>query len=165
MIEKKIGFAFVIELVRRFSVIFSLSVIAITGAGMLIKFNGKDMSETSIFFALNSGLQYGVILQTAGFSFILAFISVLLFSDLIQTKMRFFFRGFLLLLATLATTSIFAVIFNWFPQKNIKGWIGFALCTIFCFTVCFVLTYLKLKLEGKKYAKLLVDYKMRRNKV
>jgi len=165
MIEKKIAAAFVIELARRFSVVFSLSVIAITVAGMLIKLNGQDMSEMSIFFALNSGLQYGVILQTAGFSLILAFFSLLLFSDLIQTKIRFFFRGFLLLLTTLVTTSIFAVIFNWFPQNNIKGWIGFALCTTFCFTVCFLLTYLKLKLEGKKYAKLLVNYKKRHNKV
>jgi len=132
---------------------------------MLIGLNGDDMRDMSTLFAFNSGMQYSTILQTAGFSLIIAIISVLFFSEHIQTKINFLFRGFLLLFATLLTTSIFAVIFNWFPSENIQGWIGFVLCTIVCFVVCFALTLLKLKLEGKKYTKLLAGYKERYNKL
>jgi hypothetical protein len=165
MIEKKYIAALVIELARRFTVIFSLAIIAISSAGMIIGFKGQDMRDVSTLFAFKSGLQYNAILQTAGFSLIIAFFSVLLFSEHIQMKIRFLFKGFLLLLVTLITTSIFAVIINWIPQGNIQGWIGFVLCTIVSFAVCFALTLLKLKLEGKKYTKLLAGYKERHNKV
>ena len=165
MIEKKYRAALAIEFARRFTVIFSLSIIAITIAGMLIMLYGQDMREVSTLFILNKGLQYNTILQVAGFSLIISFFSVLLFSEHIQTKLNFLFRGLLLLLTTLITTSIFAIIFNWFPQDNIQGGIGFVFCTIVCFAVCFALTLLKLKLEGKKYVKLLAGYKARLNKL
>ena len=163
MIEKKDRTALVIDLARRFTVIFSLAIIAISIAGMLIGLNDQDMRDMSTLFLINNGLQYNTIYQVAGFSLIIAFFSILLFSEHIQIKIRFLFRGFLLLLVTLVTTSIFAKIFNWFPHDNIQGWIGFVLCTIVCFTVSFALKLLKLKLEGKKYTKLLVDYKERHN--
>jgi hypothetical protein len=163
MIEKKYRTTLAIELARRFSIIFSLAIIAITIAGMLVGLSGQDIHDVSTLFAFTSGLQYSTILQTAGFSLIIAFCSVLLFSEHIQVKIRFFFRGFLLLLVTLVTTSIFALIFNWFPQDNFQGWVGFVLCTIICFAVSFTLTLFKLKLEGKRYAKLLAGYKERHN--
>ena len=163
MIEKKYRTALAIEFVRRFTVVFSLSIIAITIAGILIRLYGQDMREVSTLFLLSGGLQYNTILQVAGFSLIISFFSVLLFSEYIQTKINFLLRGLLLLLITLISTSIFAIIFNWFPHNNIQGWISFALCTIACFAVSFTLTLLKLKLEGKKYAKLLAGYKKRYN--
>jgi len=104
-------------------------------------------------------------IKCAILTIILAFFFVLLFSEYIQTKINYLFRGFLLLLATLVTASIFAIIFNWFPHDNIQEWINFVLCTVFCFVICFALTLLKLKLEGKKYAKLLAGYKAKRNKL
>jgi len=163
MIEKKYSVALAIELAQRFTVIFSLSIIAITITGMLIRLYVQDVREASTLFMLNSGLQYDTILQVACFSLIISFFSVLLFSEHIQAKINFLFRGLLLLLATLATTSIFAIIFNWFPTANIQSWINFVLCTIACFAFSFSLTLLKIKLEGKKYAKLLEGYKKRHN--
>ena len=163
MIEKKIIAALAIELTLRFTVIFSLTIIAISIMGMLIGLNGQDMRDVSTLFFMNNGLRYNTISQLAGFSLILAFFLVLLFSEYIQTKINYLFRGFLLLVASLITASIFAIIFNWFPHDNIQAWINFVLCIIFCFVICFALTLLKLKLEGKKYAKLLADYKAKRN--
>jgi len=162
MIEKQYRIAFLIDLARKFGIIFSLAIIAMSVAGMLVKLNGQDMSEVSTLFAFNSGLQYSTIMQTAGFSLIMAFFTVLLFSEHMQIKIQFLLRGFLLLLLTLITTSIFAIIFKWFPKNNIKGWVGFIICTTICFTISFILTLLKLKLEGKKYAKLLAGYKARK---
>jgi len=73
MIEKKYIAALVIELVRRFTVIFSLAIIAITIAGMLIGFIEQDMRDVSTLFIFKNGLQYNTILQVAGFSLIIAF--------------------------------------------------------------------------------------------
>jgi len=163
MIEKKFIAALAIEFTRRFTVIFSLTIIAISIMGMLIGLNGQDMRDVSTLFFMNNGLRYNTISQLVGFSLILAFFLILLFSKYIQTKINYLFRSFLLLVATLVTASIFAIIFNWFPHDNIQAWINFVLCTFFCFVICFALTLLKLKLEGKKYAKLLADYKAKRN--
>ena len=160
---KKIIAAFTIELARRFTVIFSLTIIAMSITGMIIGFKGQDMRDVSTLFFINNGLRYNTITQLAGFSLILAFFFVLLFSEYIQTKINIIFRCILLFLAALVTASIFAIIFNWFPHDSIKEWINFVLCTILCFVICFALTLLKLKLEGKKYAKLLADYKAKRN--
>jgi hypothetical protein len=149
------------EFAQRFTVIFSLAIIAISFAGMLIGLIGEDMHDVSTLFALGNGLQYSTILQIAGFALVIAFFAVLLFSDHLQTRIRFLFRDFLLLLVTLVTTSIFALIFNWFSSNDIRAWLSFIFCTIGCFTVSFALTLLKLKLEGKKYTKLLEGYKVR----
>ncbi|MDR0286730.1 MAG: hypothetical protein LBI03_03345 [Clostridiales bacterium] len=161
MIKKQNGVAFIIELGRRFFVIFSLAVIAISTAGMVIWHYEQPTSDLSSLFALEGGLRYSSILQLAGFSLIMAFFSVILFSEHLQTKIQFFLRGLLLLLAALVTASIFAVIFNWFLTDDIWGWFTFVFLTIVSFAVSFSLTLLKLKLEGKKYTRLLADYRVR----
>jgi uncharacterized membrane protein YkvI len=160
--EDKKSVSLVTELLRRFGVIFSLTVPAISVAGMLVGRYDAEAGEESAFFALKGGLMYTVIFQIAGFALVMAIFSVLLFSGHFQIKIRFFLRGLLLLLATLVTTSVFAVIFRWFSPYSIQSWLGFVLCTVICFAICFALTALKLKLESKKYGKLLAGYKMRR---
>jgi magnesium-transporting ATPase (P-type) len=153
--------SFVTELLQRFGIIFLLTILAVSAAGMFVNRHDPAAGEESSLFALFGGLTYNVIFQIAGFSLIMAYFSVLLFSEHFQTKIRFFLRGLLLLLATLVTTSVFAVVFKWFSPYSISSWIGFALCTIMCFAISFVLTFLKLKLESKKYGKLLAEYKLR----
>ncbi len=163
MIEEKYRAALVIDFVRKFGIIFSLAIIAISIAGMLIELCDPSVRDGSSLFALGNGLQYSSILQIAGFALIIAFFTVLLFSEYLQTRIRFIIRGFLLLLVTLVTSSVFAFAFNWFPSNDIRSWLRFVLCTIGCFIISFTLTLLKLKLEGKKYTKLLKDYKGRHN--
>ena len=161
MNKKRYRTALAIELLKMFGAIFTLAILAMTITGMLLNLYVKDMHEMSAMFSLGSGLPYNSILQIAGFALIIALFCVLLFSEHFQTNIRFFLRVLLLLVATLVTTSIFAVIFNWFPKDSIEAWLGFVICTIICFTFSFALTVLKLKLEGKKYDKLLADYKSR----
>ena len=149
MIEKKYRAVLVIEFARMFGAIFSLSIIAITIAGMLVGLYDQNIRHVSSLFTLGNGLQYSTILQIAGFALIIAFFAVLLFSEHSQTRIRFLFRGFLLLSVALVTTSIFALIFNWFPANDIRAWLAFIFCTIGSFTVSFALTLLKLRLEEK----------------
>jgi hypothetical protein len=161
--EEKKSVSLVTELLRRFGIVFSLTILAISVAGIFVGRYDATAGEEYAFFALDGGLLYTVILQIAGFALVMATFSVLLFSEHFQTKIRFFLRGFLLLLATLVTTSVFAVFFKWFSPYSIQSWIGSVLCTVICFAICFALTALKLKLEGKKYGKLLAEYKIRKS--
>jgi hypothetical protein len=153
--------SFVTELLRRFGIIFLLTILVVSVAGMFVNRHDLTAGEESSLFALVGGLTYNVIFQIAGFSLIMAIFSILLFSEHFQTKIRFFLRGLLLLLATLVTTTVFAFVFKWFSPYNVLSWFGFVFCTIICFAISFALTFLKLKLEGKKYDKLLAEYKIR----
>jgi hypothetical protein len=48
-------------------------------------------------------------------------------------------------------------------MDNWQAWIGFVLPTCICFVISSALMILKTKLAGKKYDKLLSDYKTRRH--
>jgi ABC-type multidrug transport system permease subunit len=149
------------ELLRRVGIIFLLTILVVSAAGMLVNRYDSTAGAESTLFALTGGLTYNIIFQITGFSLIIAIFSVLLFSEYFQIKIRFLLRGLLLLLTTLGTTSVFAVLFKWFPPNSIQSWLGFIICTVICFAISFALTYLKLKLEIKKYGKLLAEYKLR----
>jgi magnesium-transporting ATPase (P-type) len=158
--EERKNTIFLTELLRRFSVIFSLAIVAISVMGFIV---GRYSSEARDFSALfvpgKDGLTFNAVFQIVCLSLVMSVFSLLLFSDFVQIKMRFFFRGLLLLLATLAASSVFAAVFKWLPNSDPLSWLCFILATIFCFAVSFMLTLLKLKLEGKKYDKLLANYK------
>ena len=158
---KKIPFL-VAKLLRKFTIIFSLTILVITIVGTFVNQYDTEAGKEIILFALAGALQYEIILQIAGFALIMAIFSVLLFSEYFQTKMRFFFRILLLLLSTLVTTSVFVLIFKWFLPHNFHLWLIFVLCTVICFSISFSLTVFKLKLEEKKYARLLSNYKLQR---
>jgi drug/metabolite transporter (DMT)-like permease len=158
--EKKIS-SLVTELLQRFGIIFLLTTLALSVAGILVNRYDPKAGDESTLFTLGVGLTYNVIFQIAGFALIMAIFSVLLFSEHFQIKIKFFLRVLLLLLATLLVTSVFVIVFKWFPPHSIPSWIGFVICTFLCFVISFALTFLKLKLESKKYGKLLAKYKLR----
>jgi hypothetical protein len=153
---------FIVELSRNFTVIFTMSVLAISAAGLLLARYAPEAQDISTLFALKgTGLPYSAILQIAGLSFILAVFCVLITSDRFLVKMRFLLRFFLFLLATFFTASIFAIIFKWFPTDNTLAWIGYVLSSIICFAVASGITFLRFKLENKKYNRLLKNFKAR----
>ncbi|MDR0877891.1 MAG: hypothetical protein LBN21_07545 [Treponema sp.] len=157
--------AFISDLLGSFAAIFTTAFLVLSLVVMLVTRHSPYIQDISALFAFGSaGISYSIIFQIAGFSFILAIIKVFLFSELFFVKMRFLWRTFLLFLATVLTFSIFAVIFNWFQVNEPLTWLGFFISTSVCFSVSFCLTLLKLKLEGRKYDKLLANYKARKGK-
>jgi len=153
---------FIVELSRHFATIFTMSVLAIVFAGLLIARYAPETQDVSALFALKGmGLPYSVILQIAGMAFMLAVFCVLITSDRFLVKMRFLLRFFLFLLATFFTASIFAIIFKWFPVDNALAWIGYVLSSIICFAVASGITFFRFKLEDKKYNRLLTNFKAR----
>jgi MFS family permease len=153
---------FIVELSRYFTTIFTMSILAIVLAGVLVARYAPETQDISALFVLKgTGLPYSAILQIAGLAFILAFFCVLITSDRFLVKMRFLLRFLLFLFATFFTTSIFAVIFKWFPADNALAWISFALSTITCFVIASGITLLNFKLQDKKYNRLLTNFKER----
>ena len=154
----------IMELIRNFGTIFTLSVLAISLAGLLVARFAPDTQDISSLFASGgTGLSYNVILQIAGFSLVLAAFTILLISDRVITKMRFFLRILLLFFSAFVSFSGFAIVFKWFPANDPLLWLGFLLSTVVCFALSLGLTLLKFKLEGKKYDRLLANYKAQRN--
>jgi len=164
MNEEQNGVTFFTQLLRNTATIFTLSVFAISIAGMIFARFDPNLREAYSLFALAPlGLTYNTILQIAGGSIILAVISTFLFSEHFLYKMRFLMRTIILLFMTLIIFSLFAVIFKWFPVNEPMVWIRFFISTFVCFFISIGITLVKQKLEGKKYNKLLKSYKGRHN--
>jgi len=164
MNEELEGVSFFTDLLRNIGIIFTLSVIAISIAGIILIRYDPDLREAYSLFALAPlGLTYNTILQIAGGSIILAVVSTFLFSEHFFYKMRFLLRIIIFLLMTLIIFSLFAIIFKWFPVNDPVVWIRFFISTFACFFISIGLTLVKQKLEGKKYNKLLDSYKGRHN--
>jgi len=151
---------FIIELMRNFTTIFTLSVLAISIASIAVD---RFLPEIqNIPTLLTSGNTFISIIQFAVSSFILTFFCVLLITDRFIPKMRYWLRLLLLLLSALLIFSVFGIIFKWFPVNNPQIWLRFILCTIICYIFSISLTLLRSKIEGKKYNKLLANYKSRK---
>jgi len=154
--EKK---PFILELMRNFTNIFTLSVLAISFAGLMVNHYIPDVIYISVLFTFG----HNILLQIAVFSFILAFFCILLITERFISRMRFWLRILLLFFSASVIFSVFAVIFKWFPIDDLQTWLGFIICTIICYVFSVSLTLLKFKLEGKKYNRLLANYKAMKN--
>jgi len=163
MDEEKNETSFLTMLLRAFATTFSWAILAMCVVGMLnVRYSPATRYVPAFFDFDGAGIPFASILQIAGFSLVMAFFVVLLFSERFFPKMRYFWRTLFLCLATLLTCSVFVLIFGWFPADNIRSWLGFVPATISCFALSFALLRLKHKLEGRKYDRLLANYKARR---
>jgi len=155
---------FITELARFFTIIFTMSILAMVFAGLLVARNLPEAQDISTLFSLKgAGLPYNSILQIAGLSFMLAVLCVLITTDRFLIKIRFLLRFSLFLLSVFFTTSIFAIIFKWFPIDNAEGWISYILSTIICFALASGITLLNSRLQNKKYNRLLQNFKERKS--
>ena len=156
--------SFFTRLLRNTGATFTLTVLAISLAGMIVADLDPALREVCSLFALAPfGLAYNAVLQIAGLSVIIAAISTFLFSENVFYKMRFFLRINLFLLMVMIVVSLFALIFKWFPMNQPVVWLQFFIFTFIFSIISIGLSLFKLKLEGKKYNKLLESYKARHN--
>ena len=150
------------EILRYFGTIFTFAILVISIVVSQVTRYFPDVQNVStLFISGGIGLSFGTILQIASFSTILSVFSVLFISERFIKKMWFLYRIIFLLLSTLLTFSVFAIIFKWFVVDDIVAWIGFVISTIICFSISIGLTLLKFKLERKKYNRLLANFKAR----
>jgi len=150
---------FLSGLLREFTTIFTLLIICFSLIGYFFASGIFDIKIFSSIFALEgAGLPYPTILQAAVFAFIMALVSKILFSENIEIKTPIL-KHIIFMFITFLTTSVFSIIFDWFPVNNFYAWLLFVPSFfISCFTAT-ALSLLLLKLEDKKYNKLLENYK------
>jgi len=152
----------IIESLQRFAAIFSQTVLIFSIAGILLaQYAPQVLPYSTLFDPDGKGLPYNSVLQLAGCSIIIAVFSVVLYSEYVQAKIRFFLRSLLLFLGILAITSFFAVIYKWYPFHNIRSWFKFAMYFTASFAIMHIFVTVKLKLEWIKYNRLLKNYKAR----
>ena len=152
----------IIESLQRFAAIFSQVVLIFSVAGILLaQYAPQVLPYSTLFDPDGRGLPYNSVLQLAVCSIIIAIFSVILYSEYVQAKVRFLFRSILLFLGILVITSIFAVIYKWYPFRNIQSWLKFAMYFTASFAVMHIFITVKLKLEWIKYNRLLKNYKAR----
>jgi len=152
------------QLLRNTGATFTLTILAISIAGMIFARLDPNLREACSLFAFAPlGLTYNAVLQIAGLSITIAVISTFLFSEQFFYKMRFVWRINLFLLMVMIVVSLFAVIFKWFPMNEPVVWLQFFIFTFVFSLISIGLSLVKLKLEGKKYNKLLESYKARHN--
>jgi cation transporter-like permease len=155
---------FFTQLLRSTGSVFTLTVLTISIAGMVFaRLNPHLPQVCSLFSLAPLGLTYNAVLQIAGLSIIIAAISTFLFSERIFYKMRFLWRIILFLLMIIIVVSLFAIIFKWFLVNKPVVWFQFVISTLVFSFISIGLTFVKQKLEGKKYNKLLESYKARHN--
>jgi len=152
------------QVLRNTGAVFTSTVLTLSTAGMIFARLDPDLPEVCSLFALAPfGLAYNAVLQIAGLSAIIAVMSTFLFSERFFYKMRFFWRINLFLLLIMIAVTSFALFFKWFPMNQPAVWFQFFIFT-FVFSIMSIgLSLFKLKLEGKKYNRLLESYKARHN--
>ncbi|MCL2070268.1 MAG: hypothetical protein FWH19_04705 [Treponema sp.] len=164
MDEEQGKIPFITELMSKFATVFTLAIVSMTLSGKLMIGFYPDAQDVSALFALGPGLPYDIVLQISALAFILSVLIVLLFSEQFALKIRFLVRYLLLLFATLLFTVVFAVVFNWIPAGDPLAWFSAALASVICFSIAIGLSFLWVKLQGKKYNALLAEYKARQVK-
>ena len=161
MDEDQNKMTFITELMQRFAAVFTMAMLTMTLSGKLISSIYPDAQNESALFAFGPGLSYSIILQISALALILASCVVLVFSEHSKIKIRFLVRYILLMAATLLFTAIFSVVFNWIPSSDPLAWLFAAIAAIICFSISIGLSFLWVKLQGKKYNELLAKYKER----
>jgi hypothetical protein len=160
MYEEQNETPFIVELSRSFTIIFTMTVLAMVLAGVLVARYAPETQDTSTLFVLKGmGLPYNTIFEIACLSVILAVFCVLIASGRFLVKMRFLSRFFLFLLAAFITTSLFVIVFKWLPPDDLQAWIGYTLSCVICFAVASGITLVNIKLQNKKYNRLLTNFK------
>lgn len=101
------------------------------------------------------GLPISIILQGMLISVVISLIQMLSFTDLAFKKMRYGGRLTFFAVMTLATLSLFAVLFKWFPLDKIGYWLGFAGIFLVVFVAISIGFSVYFKVTGKKYNELL----------
>ncbi|MDF2952043.1 MAG: hypothetical protein K0S18_1626 [Anaerocolumna sp.] len=137
--------------------IFSVTILFISIVGFIC---GEDAKQYSSLFQLGGeGIANKTVFQLLASSFIIAALKVFFFSDMVLKNKLVLWRTIWMLCAVVVVIICFVLIFKWFPINNLPAWIGFFLSFVGFFTVSTILMILKTKLEGKKYDRLLQEYK------
>jgi len=107
----------------------------------------------------SEGLAFQSIAQLFAWALVLAIMITLLTSDIFFKKVMLLWRVIALLFLGIVTSAAFAFIFRWFPLDNFEAWAGFLIFFGVGFGGGLFAMVAKVKIEDKRYSKLLSEYK------
>lgn len=120
---------------------------------VIIHFFGDSVQDYSSFFLMGArGIPVETGLQLFIMSLLIILYKSIIFSGFIFKEMGFLLRAALLVVMSLVTLAVFALLFGWFPINDWKPWIYCFTSFIVCFIVSVLLTLLKRKVENKRLA-------------
>ena len=153
----KEGKSLIVEFVKQVFNTFAAAIIAISMVGWFM--GDAEKGSGGLFDLGSSGLSYCSMLQILIFSISIGVLRILLLSDLILKKMMLLWKTMLMFFLSFVSATVCSVLFHWFPIESRHAWIGFIISITVCFVIGVLAMIIKIKLEDRKYQKLLSAYK------
>ena len=136
---------------------FATIIIMVSIVGFIIGDAAKDVSD--LFSMGSSGLSYLSLLQFLAFSLVSSVIRMILYSDYFAKRIMLLWRIAIMLFIYLIMAIVSSILFNWFPIYDLFSWVRFLISITVSFSILIAAMFIKLKIEDKKYSKLLLNYK------
>jgi len=150
---------------RVFTTVFTMAILSMTAMGMLVARHAPDMAHGTAFAALAyAALPFAVVVQMAGYSAVIAGLSMLLASGRFFPGMRPARRMIVFVSAHILACALFAAVFGWVRRDEPAAWLFFALAVSLFTCAGFGLSFLKLRLESRRYDRLLANFKAGRRR-
>ncbi|MBP5654199.1 MAG: hypothetical protein J6X33_01665 [Clostridiales bacterium] len=112
---------------------------------------GEHAKNLSTLFALgSSGLSLATLGQLFLLTVILVLLQVIFLSDVIIKDMSLILRNVFFFLSVMAVSTVFVILFAWFPVTEPSAWIGFIVSFVVCTFLSAFITRLKERAENKK---------------
>lgn len=127
--------------------LFGFSMLFMAVTVMLV---GEDTKSYVLFSLGNKGIAVGVMFQFLLLSAVIIFLKYVFFTEWLIKKMSVVKRTIMMGAVVFIISSVFFILFQWFPITLWQAWIRFFICFIICFIVSILSTAVKNYLENKK---------------
>ena len=120
----------------------------------------NDLSQS--FLMMDGGLSFATIAQLFAMSLLIAVWAVVFYSDRFLKKTMLLWRYAITVLLCIATLSVFALVFGWFPAGVWQAWAAMVAAFLLSFTLSVIPMIVKTKKEDKRLEQQLLEYKSKR---
>ena len=147
MEEKKTIF----DYLARVMCIFGFSILFMA---VLIKIFGSEIpvGEKIFFLQGNESLPIYIIFQFFLLAIVTTVLGYLIMTDWLIKSVNVVIRTIIMVFCVLGVSSLFVILFKWFPINQWKCWRIFIICFIICSIFSVGITVVKDKLENKRLA-------------
>lgn len=153
MDEKKTIF----DYIKQFFTTYGIMVVIFIVTNLLV---GNEARVLSTLFALGSvGLSTATLLQLLFLAVIITVAQNIFLSDLVIKNMALIVRNILFFVTVMVATTLFIILFGWFPVGDPRAWIGFIVCFAVCTAISAGIMRLEENAENKKMQEALNKFK------
>ena len=153
MDEKKTIFDYIKQLFTTYGIMVVIFIVT----NLLV---GNEARVLSTLFALGSvGLSTVTLLQLFLLALIITIAQNIFLSDILIKNMALIVRNILFFVTVMVASTLFIILFSWFPIGDPSAWIGFIVCFAICTAVSAGIMRLEENAENKKMQEALNKFK------